>query len=106
MTILSTTDENFSSDVLKNPKPVLVDFWAEWCGPCRALLPTLEELAEEMSEQIDVIKVNIDQNPESPVKYGVRSIPSLMVFKNGDCLETKVGVLSKEDLRQWIERVI
>jgi thioredoxin 1 len=101
-----TSDSTFEQDVLKSTKPVLVDFWAEWCGPCRQLLPIVEELSTEMAGKIDVYKVNIDKNPETPTKYGVRGIPTLILFKDGKPAATKVGALPKSSLFQWVETSI
>ena len=97
-----TSDADFEADVLSSDKPVLVDFWAEWCGPCRQLGPIVDEVAEEMADQIKVVKVNIDKNPETPTKYGVRGIPTLILFKNGEASATKVGSLPKSNLVQWV----
>jgi len=96
------SDSSFEQDVLKSEKPVLVDFWAEWCGPCKQLLPTVEELAAENAEKVDVVKMNVDENPETPAKYGVRGIPTLMMFKGGEIVDTKVGGESKDSLQEWI----
>ena len=101
--IVQASDASFEKDVLKADKPVLVDFWAEWCGPCKMIAPYLEELAEELGGRIRIVKVNIDENPLTPTKYGVRGIPTLMLFKNGELRATKVGALSKSKLREWIE---
>lgn len=101
-----TTDNNFENDVLKSDKPVLVDFWAEWCGPCRQLSPLVDELSKDMADKISVYKVNIDQNPETPTKYGVRGIPTLVVFKDGKPISTKVGSLPKSNLYQWVEEAL
>lgn len=92
----SVTDANFESEVLKSDIPVLVDFWAEWCGPCRALAPKLEELASEWGEKVQVVKINIDENRESAVKFGVRSIPMLILFKDGQEVEQIIGNAAKE----------
>lgn len=103
MSAKSVTDSSFESDVLKAKRPVLVDFWAEWCGPCKMLLPTVEELAGEYKGKVDIVKVNIDENPETPAKYGVRGIPTLMLFENGEVKDTKVGGDSKSNLKSWID---
>ncbi len=106
MSIIQTSDATFEQDVLKSDKPVVVDFWAEWCGPCKAIAPILEELAGEMGDQIQVAKVNIDDNPLTPTKYGVRGIPTLMLFKNGEIAATKVGNLPKSKLYEWVQESI
>ena len=102
MNIFSTSDSNFDSDVLKSSKPVIVDFWAEWCGPCKQIGPILEEISEEKKETIKILKLNIDENPETPQKYGVRGIPTLMMFRDGKLIDTKVGSLPKSSLIEWI----
>ncbi|MEI6187143.1 MAG: thioredoxin [Alphaproteobacteria bacterium] len=99
----STTDKNFEQDVLKASKVVLVDFWAEWCGPCKQLAPVLDELSSELGDQVEIFKVDIDQNTETPTKYGVRGIPTLILFKDGKQIATKVGALPKSSLKEWIE---
>lgn len=96
------SDQSFDSDVLKAEGPVLVDFWAEWCGPCKQIAPSLEEIAAEMNGKLTVAKINIDENPETPTKYGVRGIPTLMLFKDGQLAATKVGALPKSKLVEWI----
>jgi thioredoxin 1 len=96
------TDETFATDVLKAKGPVLVDFWAEWCGPCRAIAPALEELAGEYAGKLTVAKVNIDENPETPNNYAVRGIPTLILFKDGKPAATQVGALPKSRLKDWI----
>ena len=106
MTPTKVTDSSFQADVIKADKPVLVDFWAEWCGPCIQIAPTLEELASEYSEKLTVAKVNIDENPETPTRYGVRGIPTLILFKNGEIAATKVGTTTKSKLAEWIDMSI
>ena len=96
-------DENFENDVLNSTKLTLVDFWAEWCGPCKQIGPILEEIAEEKIDRLKVVKLNIDENPHTPQKYGVRGIPTLILFKDGKLIDTKVGSMSKSLLSEWIE---
>ncbi len=103
MTSVAVTDDNFENEVLQSDKPVLVDFWAEWCGPCKTLLPLVEELADEMKDKIKVVKINIDEAPEAPGKYGVRGIPTLMMFKDGKVVDTRVGGMPKTQLEEWVE---
>ena len=106
MALTQTCDTAFEQDVLKSSKPVLVDFWAEWCGPCKMIAPHLEAVAEQFGEQIEVIKVNIDENPLTPTRYGVRGIPTLMLFKNGEVAATKVGAAPKGKLVEWVSENI
>ncbi|UTW51942.1 thioredoxin TrxA [bacterium SCSIO 12827] len=100
------TDDSFETDVLGSSEPVLVDFWAEWCGPCKQIAPALEELASELEGKVTVAKLNIDDNPSTPGKYGVRGIPTLMLFKNGEVAATKIGALPKSKLQEWLEQNI
>jgi len=106
MGVHHVSDSQFETEVLKSSQPVLVDFWAEWCGPCRALGPSLDALADEKGAALKVVKVNIDENPDAPTKYGVRSIPTLLVFKNGEVVAQTVGSMSKSDLSKWVEGVL
>ena len=103
MTTYQTKDENFESNVLNSSMLTLVDFWAEWCGPCKQIGPILEEIAEEKKDLLKVIKLNIDENPLTPQKYGVRGIPTLMLFKGGKLIDSKVGSMSKSLLNEWID---
>ena len=106
MSPTKVTDSSFETEVIKANKPVLVDFWAEWCGPCIQIAPALEELASEYGEKLTVAKVNIDENPVTPTRYGVRGIPTLILFKNGEIAATKVGAASKSKLAEWIDTAI
>ena len=103
MATKKVTDTSFQADVLDADKPVLVDFWAEWCGPCKMIGPALEELSEELGEQVTITKINIDENPETPGKYGVRGIPTMILFKSGVASATKVGAAPKGQLKSWLE---
>lgn len=100
------TDASFESDVLKSSGPVLVDFWAEWCGPCRQIAPALTEIAGEMADKLTVAKVNIDENPMTPSKFGVRGIPTLILFKDGKAVSTKVGSMPKSRIVEWLNASI
>jgi thioredoxin 1 len=103
---LKVTDASFQTDVLGSDVPVVVDFWAEWCGPCRMIAPHLESIATEMDGKVKIVKVNVDENPEISGQVGIRSIPTLMVFKGGKHVNTKVGAGSRGDLQKWIEASI
>ena len=100
--IVYTSDEGFDADVLGADKPVLVDYWAEWCGPCKMIAPILSEIADEYSDRLKICKLNIDDNQATPPKYGIRGIPTLMLFKNGEVEATKVGALSKSQLQAFL----
>ncbi len=102
MTTKAVTDDSFESDVLKASQPVLVDFWAEWCGPCKTIAPALEDLAASHADKLTVAKVNIDDNPATPNQYGVRGIPTLMLFKDGAVAATKIGAMGKTQLTEWV----
>ena len=102
--IKHVSDGSFESDVLKSEQPVLVDFWADWCGPCKAIAPTLDELATTYDGKLQFAKVNVDENRELPLKYGVRSSPTLIVFKNGEPAATKIGALTKAQLSQFLDQ--
>jgi thioredoxin 1 len=106
MTTVKVSDNDFDTSVLQSKEPVLVDFWAEWCGPCKMIAPALEELAGDLSGRLTVAKLNIDDNPQTPAKYGVRGIPTLILFKDGQVAATKVGALPKSQLAQWVESVV
>ncbi|MCB1783052.1 MAG: thioredoxin [Alphaproteobacteria bacterium] len=102
MSVQAVSDKDFQTVVVEDEGPVLVDFWAEWCGPCKMLMPIVEEVAGEMKDKIKVVKVNIDESPEAPTKYGVRGIPTLMVFKGGKVVDTRVGGMPKSQLAEWL----
>jgi thioredoxin 1 len=102
----AVTDSTFDTEVLHASEPVLVDFWAEWCGPCRMIGPSLEDLATDMAGRLTVAKVNIDENPQTPMKYGVRGIPTMILFKDGQVAATKIGALPKSKLYEWVESVL
>ena len=101
-----TNDQNFKTDVLDAKQPVLVDFWAEWCGPCKAIAPSLEELSEEMASKLKIVKINVDENPSISQTYSIRSIPALMIFKDGEKISEKMGALPKSALQSWVNETI
>lgn len=102
MSILAVDDNNFESEVINSDNPVLVDFWAEWCGPCKTLLPVVEELAGELGDKVKVVKINIEDAPDTPTKYGLRGVPTLMIFKDGKVVDTRVGGMPKAQLSDWV----
>lgn len=106
MSIVQLSDDNFDEEVLKCSQPVLVDYWAEWCGPCKSIAPLLSEVAEEFSDSLKVAKLNIDDNPKTPPTYGIRGIPTLMLFKDGEVKSTKVGALTKAQLTSFLDENI
>jgi thioredoxin 1 len=106
MATTAVTDATFEEEVLKSDLPVVVDFWAEWCGPCKMIGPSLEELSEEMADKVKIVKVNVDENPSAPAQMGVRGIPSMFLFKGGEVVSNKVGAAPKAALQSWIEESI
>ena len=102
MTVGKVSDTTFESEVLKATSPVVVDFWAEWCGPCKQIAPALEEIAKSMGDKVKILKLNVDENPKTAAKYGIQSIPTLMVFKNGTMASKQIGAAPKQKLQQWI----
>ncbi len=106
MATVKVSDDSFESDVLKAEKPVLVDYWAEWCGPCKQIGPALEEIASELEGKVTVAKLNIDDNPMAPGKYGVRGVPTLMLFKNGKVAATRVGAMPKSKILEWLNESV
>ena len=101
--VTAVSDSSFESDVLRSPIPVLVDFWAEWCGPCKMLAPVLESVVDDYAGKINIVKINVDDNPETAPKFGIRGIPTLILFKNGEVAATKVGALSKPQLTAFLD---
>ena len=104
--VLNVTDDSFETEVLKSDKPVLIDFWAEWCGPCKVLGPIIDDVAPEFEGKVRFTKINIDENPTTAPKYGIRGIPTIMIFKNGDLAATNVGVLTKSELTNFLNENI
>ena len=104
--IFHISDESFEEEVLQSDRPVLIDYWAEWCGPCKMIAPVLDEIATEYSDRLKVVKLNIDDNPQTPPKYGIRGIPTLMVFKDGQVEATKVGAVSKAQLTAFLDATL
>ncbi len=102
MAVGKTSDAGFESDVLKAAEPVVVDFWAEWCGPCRMIAPALEEISGQLGDKVKIVKLNVDENPAIAAKYGIMSIPTLLLFKNGEIADRQVGAAPKQKLQQWI----
>ena len=103
MAVGKVSDANFEAEVLKSASPVVVDFWAEWCGPCRMIAPALEEIAGDIGDKVDIVKLNIDENPDTPGKYGVRGIPTMLLFKGGEAVAQKVGAAPRSNIQQWLE---
>ncbi len=106
MAVGKTTDASFESDVLKSSEPVVVDFWAEWCGPCRMIAPALEEISGALGDKVKIVKLNVDENPNVAAKYGIMSIPTLLLFKDGEIKDRQVGAAPKQKLQQWITAAV
>ena len=106
MAVGKTSDASFEADVLKSAEPVVVDFWAEWCGPCRMIAPALEEISGQVGDKVKIVKLNVDENPNTAAKYGIMSIPTLLLFKNGEIASRQVGAAPKAKLQQWITAAV
>jgi thioredoxin 1 len=106
MAVGKVSDATFESEVLKATGPVVVDFWAEWCGPCRMIAPALEEIAGSLGEKVKIVKLNVDENPQTAAKYNIQSIPTLLIFKNGDMSSRQIGAAPKQKLEQWITAAV
>jgi thioredoxin 1 len=106
MAVSKVSDANFEAEVLKSTEPVVVDFWAEWCGPCRMIGPALDEIAGSMQGKVKIVKLNVDENPATAAKYGIMSIPTLMIFKNGEMASRQIGAAPKQKLEQWITSAV
>jgi thioredoxin len=106
MAVNKVSDANFETEVLKSAEPVVVDFWAEWCGPCRMIAPALDEIAGSMQGKVKIVKLNVDENPATAAKYGIMSIPTLMIFKNGEMASRQIGAAPKQKLEQWITSAV
>ena len=106
MAVSKVSDATFDSEVLKATEPVVVDFWAEWCGPCRMIAPALEEIAGTLNGKVKIVKLNVDENPQTAAKYGIQSIPTLMIFKNGQMASRQIGAAPKQKLEQWITAAV
>ena len=106
MSTIQISDDTFEENVIKKGQPIIVDFWAEWCGPCNQIGPILEEISDEYSDKITIGKLDVDENPETPGKFQIRGIPTMLLFNNGELIDTKVGMSSKADLTEWIDKNI
>ena len=102
MSIKQINDSEFKTEVIDSSKPVIVDFWAEWCGPCKTLGPILEKLSDDFHDKVEIKKINIDENPEAPANFGIRSIPTMILFKDGKIVDSKIGVTGEQDIKNWI----